>query len=100
MRAVIEALKRLHADERGAEGLEKLLIIAAIALIALGLQRLAASAEGRRFMERALLGIPAVGQVIARFALVRFCRMLGTLLGAGVPLVPALRVAGTAFAKR
>lgn len=37
MRAVIEALKRLHADERGAEGLEKLLIIAAIVLPLLGL---------------------------------------------------------------
>jgi len=30
-------LKRLHADERGAEGLEKLLIIAAIVLPLLGL---------------------------------------------------------------
>jgi len=70
-----------------------LVVVTAIALIALGLQRLGASAEGKRLMERFLLGIPAVGQVIARFALVRFCRMLGTLLGAGVPLVPALRVA-------
>ena len=32
-----DALKRLHADERGAEGLEKLLIIAAIVLPLLGL---------------------------------------------------------------
>jgi type II secretory pathway component PulF len=31
--------------------------------------------------------------VLARFALVRFCRMLGTLVGAGVPLVAALRTA-------
>ncbi len=37
MRAVIEALKRFHEDERGAEGLEKLLIIAAIVLPLLGL---------------------------------------------------------------
>src|SRR5207248_4692537 len=35
----------------------------------------------------------ALGKVIARFALVRFCRMLGTLVGAGVPLVAALRTA-------
>jgi len=74
-----------------------LVVITVIALIALGLQRLAASAEGRRLMERFLLGIPAVGEVMARFALVRFCRMLGTLLGAGVPLVPALRVAREAI---
>jgi type II secretory pathway component PulF len=35
--------------------------------------------------------------VLARFALVRFCRMLGTLLGAGVPLVTALRVSREAL---
>ena len=32
-----DALKRLHADERGAEGLEKLLIIAVIVLPLLGI---------------------------------------------------------------
>ena len=31
------SLKRLHRDERGAEGLEKLLIIAAVALPLLGI---------------------------------------------------------------
>jgi len=34
---VMRSLKRLHRDERGAEGLEKLLIIAAIVLPLLGL---------------------------------------------------------------
>ena len=34
---------------------------------------------------------------MARFALVRFCRMLGTLVGAGVPLLNALRVAKEAI---
>lgn len=52
---------------------------------------------GRRTYERWLLRIPAVGTVLARFALVRFCRMLGTLLGAGVPLVGALKVARQAL---
>lgn len=37
MKAVWNALKRLHGDEGGAEGLEKLLIIAAIVLPLLGL---------------------------------------------------------------
>jgi type II secretory pathway component PulF len=52
---------------------------------------------GRRTFERWLLRIPALGTVLARFALVRFCRMLGTLLGAGVPLVGALKVARQAI---
>jgi len=34
-----------------------------------------------------------VGPLIAQFAMARFCRMLGTLLGAGVPLVQSLNVA-------
>ena len=37
MRNAWETLKRLHADDRGAEGLEKLLILAAIVLPLLGL---------------------------------------------------------------
>jgi Flp pilus assembly pilin Flp len=37
MGTIIRQLKRLHRDERGAEGLEKLLIIAAIVLPLLGL---------------------------------------------------------------
>ncbi len=51
------------------------------------------SDAGRRMRERVMLKAPAVGKVTARFALVRFCRMLGTLVGAGVPLVSALRTA-------
>lgn len=52
---------------------------------------------GKRSIERAVLKTPALGRVIAHFALVRFCRMLGTLLGAGVPLVTALRTAKEAI---
>ena len=34
-----------------------------------------------------------VGPLVSKFAMARFCRMLGTLLNAGVPLVQALNVA-------
>jgi general secretion pathway protein F len=34
-----------------------------------------------------------IGPLVAQFAMARFCRMLGTLLGAGVPLVQSLNVA-------
>ena len=36
---------------------------------------------------------PLVGPLVAQFAMARFCRMLGTLIGAGVPLVQSLNVA-------
>jgi type IV pilus assembly protein PilC len=52
---------------------------------------------GRRKVEIAILGTPVLGSVVAHFALVRFTRMLGTLIGAGVPLVASLRVAREAI---
>jgi type II secretory pathway component PulF len=52
-----------------------------------------ASEKGRRVWERLVLRSPLVGPLVAQFAMVRFCRMLGTLLGAGVPLVQGLNVA-------
>ena len=72
-------------------------VLIAVVLVVLVARRLLASDTGRRRIEGIILALPAVGSVVARFALVRFCRMLGTLLGAGVPLVPALRVAREAI---
>lgn len=74
-----------------------LILAVAAALIVLAVQRLLASDAGRRHVERLVLQAPALGRVVAHFALVRFCRMLGTLLGAGVPLVAALRTAREAI---
>src|SRR5215510_14228633 len=45
-----------------------------------------ASEQGRRTWEGLILRAPLVGPLVAQFAMSRFCRMLGTLLGAGVPL--------------
>jgi type II secretory pathway component PulF len=52
---------------------------------------------GRRTLDRWMLSAPVLGRVMSRFALVRFCRMLGTLVGAGVPIVASLRVAREAI---
>jgi type II secretory pathway component PulF len=51
------------------------------------------SEHGRRVWEGWVLRAPIVGKLLARFAMARFCRMLGTLLGAGVPLINGLNVA-------
>jgi type II secretory pathway component PulF len=51
------------------------------------------SENGRRKWEGFVLRAPIVGPLAAQFAMARFCRMLGTLLGAGVPLVQGLNVA-------
>ena len=51
------------------------------------------SEKGKRMWEGIVLKSPLVGPLNAQFAMARFCRMLGTLLGAGVPLVQGLNVA-------
>ena len=51
------------------------------------------SAKGRRIYERWLLTAPVIGPLSSQFAMARFCRMLGTLIHSGVPLVSGLNVA-------
>ncbi len=68
-------------------------LVVGIMLIRQGLK----TDAGQRVKERLLLGTPLLGTIVAQFALVRFCRMLGTLIGAGVPLVASLRTARQAI---
>lgn len=68
-------------------------VLGGVALVLFFLRSWFASEKGRRTWEGLILRAPIVGPLVARFAMARFCRMLGTLLGAGVPLVQALHVA-------
>ncbi len=69
------------------------LIALALAAVVFMMNRWLQTDRGKRAWEHLALKIPVVGSLIARFAMTRFCRMLGTLIGAGVPLIAALRVA-------
>ncbi len=51
------------------------------------------SEKGKRTWEGLMLKAPLIGGLVSQFAMARFCRMLGTLIGAGVPLVHGLNVA-------
>ncbi len=66
-----------------------LLMIAAV----VAFRQYLSSHQGRLWLEARVLRLPAVGTVSAQYAVTRFCRMLGTLMQASVPLVSALRVA-------
>ena len=70
-----------------------LFVLAGIVILGLLLRNWFLSEQGRRKWEGLILRAPLLGPLVARFAMARFCRMLGTLLGAGVPLVQALNVA-------
>jgi type II secretory pathway component PulF len=66
----------------------------AVGLVVIGLlvRTWFVSEKGKRVWEGLVLKTPLVGPLIAQFAMARFCRMLGTLIGAGVPLVHGLNV--------
>ncbi|MFM1746510.1 MAG: hypothetical protein RLZZ188_176 [Verrucomicrobiota bacterium] len=70
-----------------------LFIGAGIVVAAVSLRSWFRSEAGRRAWEGYILRVPTIGPLLAQFAMARFCRMLGTLLGAGVPLINALNVA-------
>jgi type II secretory pathway component PulF len=74
-----------------------LYVAGGVVLAVILIRRAATTDTGRRRIERTVLKTPALGKVVAFFAMVRFCRMLGTLLGAGVPLVAALKVSKEAI---
>jgi type II secretory pathway component PulF len=68
-------------------------VVAGLAVLVFAVRNWFASEKGRRVWEGLVLRAPLVGPLVAEFAMARFCRMLGTLLGAGVPLVQGLNVA-------
>jgi type IV pilus assembly protein PilC len=68
-------------------------LLVGIVVAVVSFQAWAKSPAGRRQWEGMILQIPLVGPLLSQFAMARFCRMLGTLLGAGVPLVNGLNVA-------
>lgn len=69
------------------------LLLVGIFVLGLLIRNSLRSERGRRAGERWALRVPIIGDLVAHFAMARFCRMLGTLLGAGVPLMQALGVA-------
>jgi len=70
-----------------------LYMLAAIVVLVFSVRKWVKSEEGKRKWEGLLLKLPVLGPLTSQFAMARFCRMLGTLLNAGVPLVQALNVA-------
>lgn len=67
-----------------------------IAVAALALWRWRQGSAGRQIMDRWALRLPVLGNLLGRYAISRFCRTLGMVLGGGIPMVPALEVAAGA----
>ena len=53
--------------------------------------------KGAAVIDRVLLGIPLIGQILLKYQVANFSRMMSTLLAGGLPLVAALETAGPAM---
>ncbi len=56
--------------------------------------------SGRRRIDRVKLKLPLVGRIYEGFAVARFCRVLGTLLSNGVPILRSLEISREAIGNR
>jgi general secretion pathway protein F/type IV pilus assembly protein PilC len=68
-----------------------LLVLVLVALVGSG-WAVKASEAGRRMWDRWRLRMPVFGRVVRLVAITRFCRILGTMLKNGVPLLEALAI--------
>ena len=56
------------------------------------------SEKGKRFRDTFKIKVPLFGNIIKNLAVARFCRVLGTLLGNGVPILKSLEISRHATA--
>lgn len=73
---------------------------AALAGLGIWIRRSAKTDQGRLFIDRWKLKIPVFGSIFHGYAVSRFCRILGTLLRNGVPLLRALEISSDSTGNR
>lgn len=65
-------------------------LVAVLAAMMVGVR----TKRGRKLRDRMLLAAPVLGEVVRYSIVERFCRLLATMMGAGVPLPEAMAVLG------
>lgn len=68
------------------------IVLLAVLVALLILQRLRAWPRTRLRIDRMLLALPVLGTLLAQIEVARLCRTLGTLIGNGVPVLNALTI--------
>jgi general secretion pathway protein F/type IV pilus assembly protein PilC len=77
-----------------------LLLAAAGAGLVFWLRRTVAAGRGRLILDRVKLKVPVAGKIFLGYAISRFCRILGTLLRNGVPIIKALEISSESTGNR
>jgi type II secretory pathway component PulF len=76
------------------------LVVAALVIVALVIRNRLATEEGRTWLDRWRLRVPVVSSIYLSLAVSRFCRVLGTLLTNGVPIVRSLDISADSTGNR
>ncbi len=74
-----------------------LIVLAAVAVVA---QARLATDAGRLWQDRIKLKLPGAGLIFKNLAVARFCRVLGTLLKNGVPILKSLEISSDSTGNR
>jgi len=77
-----------------------LVVIVVLGLLIVGIMRLLKSDRGRRWLDRVKLKTPMLGSIFHDAAVSRACRVLGTLLRNGVPLLRSLKISSESTGNR
>jgi len=76
-------------------------IVLVLALIAFVLVKMKLNSDsGKDLADSIKLKIPVLGDILMNLAVARFCRVLGTLLGNGVPIIKSLEISRSATGNR
>jgi type IV pilus assembly protein PilC len=67
-------------------------ILGAIVGIIIGIKKYYATVKGRMVIDKLLLKLPVVGDLIRKASVAKFTRTLGTLLASGVPLLDGMTI--------
>lgn len=74
--------------------------IGGVVVAIVGLWQWKKTDKGAETVDRAILGLPLLGQIWLKYQVANFSRMLSTLLAGGMPLVPSLETAGASMSSR
>jgi general secretion pathway protein F/type IV pilus assembly protein PilC len=69
-----------------------LIVIGALVVGVMVVVPMVKSEQGKLFMDQFKLRAPVLGPIVKMVAVCRFCRILGTMLNNGVPILQALRI--------
>ncbi|MEM9645626.1 MAG: type II secretion system F family protein [Planctomycetota bacterium] len=75
-------------------------VLVALVVVAVLLKVKLNTESGKDMADRMKLKIPVLGGILMNLSVARFCRVLGTLLGNGVPILRSLEISRTATGNR